>query len=467
MPVSIHNHGSSRSHRARAFALFFACAQLTALACSDELGPRRPLLSIAAGDGQSAPAGTVLPDLIVVELHDASRRPLVGVHVTWAARAGTADVIVPQTDVTDASGEASARWQLDATTGTHTLIVTADGGTSAQASAMADESSTQVNAMPLKTYDGSGQAVHPDFVRLPATWSGDPFRLVATPYPGGDANYENPSLFTGSTGTIWTVPHGVVNPLEKPASGSYLSDPDIVYDPDLAELRIYYRRVTDENEIWMIRSTDGVVWSAPVLTVHAPNHMIVSPTIVRRSPTEWLMWSVNSGAIGCGASSTAVELRRSSDGVAWLAPESTNLKDPDGWPWHIDVEWIASRNEYWAVYPVKRPGGCTTDRLRFATSADGVSWTTYPSPVLVKGALDVLSDVVYRSSIDFDESTGVVSLWYSGAKNGGGGYAWHLAWEQTTIAALFARVGAPVTAAARIAAVATPKPPELTNETAP
>ncbi|MEO8879466.1 MAG: hypothetical protein ABI446_03640 [Gemmatimonadaceae bacterium] len=75
----------------------------------------------------------------------------------------------------------------------------------------------------------------------------------------------------------------MTNPLETPRGGSYLSDPDMVYDPDKDQLRIYYRRVTNENEIWMIRSSDGVVWSAPALTVHAPNHMIVSPTIVRRS----------------------------------------------------------------------------------------------------------------------------------------------------------------------------------------
>ena len=125
--------------------------------------------------------------------------------------------------------------------------------------------------------------------------SGDPYRLVATPYPGGDATYENPSLYTGSTLTSWVVPAGVVNPLERPEGSSYLSDPDMVYDPDAGELRIYYRRVTTHNEISMIRSSNGVVWSAPVLTVSAPNHYIVSPTIVRRSATQWLMWSVNSG----------------------------------------------------------------------------------------------------------------------------------------------------------------------------
>jgi hypothetical protein len=426
------------------------------------------LLAIAAGDGQHAFAGTELPNPVIVDLSDASRRPLVGVHVTWQAVGGTADVIVAESGITDASGNARARWQLDATTGTHTIVVTASGGASASASAYADARPvTNVSALPLATYDGSGQAVHPDFVRLPSDWNGDPFRLVATPYPGGNTSYENPSIYTGSTLTSWVVPAGVVNPLQRPEGSSYLSDPDMSFDPDAGELRIYYRRVTTQNEIWMIRSSNGVVWTTPVLVVSAENHLIVSPAIVRRSATQWLMWSVNTGIVGCEASTTSVELRRSANGVSWSAPERATLSDPDGFPWHIDVEWIPSRNEYWAVYPVKVAGSCKTDRLRFATSADGVHWTTYPAPLLLKGASDELRDVVYRSTLDYDASSGVVTLWYSGAKFDEGSYRWHLAWERLSASELFARVRAPVSAAAQIATHATNQLPELTNETAP
>jgi hypothetical protein len=453
---------------ARRRAAAGAIGMLLFAGCQDNTGPAQPLLSVAAGDGQHALAGTELPDPLVVELRDPSQRPLVGVHVVWQAAAGAGDVIVPEAGTTDVNGDARARWRLDATTGTHTLIVTADGGPSARASAFADARPvTNVDALPIVTYDGSGQAVHPDFVRLPADWHGDPYRLVATPYPGGDATFENPSLYTGSTLSSWVVPAGVVNPLEKPQGSSYLSDPDMTFDPDAGALRIYYRRVTTQNEIWMISSSDGVVWSVPRLTVSAPNHFIVSPTIVRRSATEWLMWSVNSGNIGCGASSTSVELRRSTDGVNWSSPVKASLKDDDGYPWHIDVEWIPSRNEYWAVYPVKIAGGCTTDRLRFATSADGLHWTTYPSPLLIKGASDDLQDVVYRSTLDFDAPSGVVTLWYSGAKFDKGIYRWHLAWERLSQSGLFARVSAPVTATASVATRAINAPPELTNETAP
>ena len=467
--MSIPDRGTrTRALALRTLLLGVIGAQLLAAACSNDLEPSRPLLAIAAGDGQHALPGTELPEPIVVALHDASQRPLVGMRVTWTPQPGTADVIAPVSDVTDANGDASAHWRLDATPGTHTILVTADGGATARVSAFADtHPESQVTPLPLVTYDGSGQAVHPDFARVPAAWNGDPFRLVATPYPGGNASYENPSLYTGSTVAAWAVPTGIQNPLEQPQGGSYLSDPDVLYDPDLGELRIYYRRVTSQNEIWMIRSSDGVKWSLPVLTVRATNHMIISPTIVRRSSTDWSMWSVNAGIIGCGASSTTVELRRSADGVAWSDPVKTTLKDPDGWPWHIDVEWIASRSEYWAVYPVKQSGSCTTDRLRFATSADGVHWASYPSPLLMKGASDELRDIVYRSTIDFDGTSGVVSIWYSGAKYDGGTYNWHLAWEQTSVDALFARVGAAAHVAAGAATPDATKLPELTNETAP
>jgi hypothetical protein len=246
----------------------------------------------------------------------------------------------------------------------------------------------------------------------------------------------------------------------------YLSDPDMLYDPDAGELRIYYRKVTTDNEIWMIRSTNGTTWSIPVPIVHAPNHAIISPTVVRRSASEWLMWSVNAGTIGCGSQSTTVELRRSTDGISWTAPETATLSDPDGFPWHIDVEWIASLGQFWAVYPIKVAGSCTTDRLRFATSTDGLHWKSYPSPVLVKGVSEELNDVIYRSSLAYNEATGEVTLWYSGATLDKSVYSWHLAWERLPRTDLFARVNLPAPITLRTEPAQT-NVPQLTNETAP
>ncbi len=107
--------------------------------CNADLGPSRPRLEIVAGDGQHALAGTELPDVIVVQLRDASQRPLAGVRVRWSAQPGATDVISPASNATDANGEVSARWLLDATAGAHLLVVTADGGARARATAIAEE----------------------------------------------------------------------------------------------------------------------------------------------------------------------------------------------------------------------------------------------------------------------------------------------------------------------------------------
>lgn len=321
-----------------------------------------------------------------------------------------------------------------------------------------------VLAIRASTYEGSGQAVHPDVAILPEseTRPATPF-LALTPYPFGNSAYENPSVYTGDGFAAWTPPDGAVNPVVNPAAGAYLSDPDILYDPATNKLWLYYRQVTSENEVWLARSSDGSHWSAPVLVTHAPNHEIVSPTVVKRGDGDWLMWSVNSGAVGCGAAETSVELRRSNDGVTWSLPETAVLDQSHGSPWHLDVEWIASRQEFWALFPVKQPGSCTTAAVYFARSDDGVHWQTYPTPLLTRGMTPELADVVYRSSLAYDPPTQNVTVWYSGARFNGSQYVWHVAVEQLPLASLMARVSAISTAGQPTVTHA----PPLTNETAP
>ena len=286
------------------------------------------------------------------------------------------------------------------------------------------------------TYDGSGEVVHPDEARVPPGWGGgDPRRMAITPYPGGDSHFENPSLFAGRSGVAWWLEPGAPNPVVMPTAG-YLSDPDVVFDPELGELRLYYRMVAGANRILLVRSTNGSTWSAPVELFAGPNHTIVSPSVVRRAPGEWLMWTVNGGG-GCSAASASVELRRSSDGVVWSAAEPVALEQAGFFPWHIDVRWIEPLGQYWALFNVKTPGSCTTPALYLATSADGVQWTTYPSPVLVRGALPAFAHVVYRSTLAYDETLDEVTFWYSGAAYALGRWRWSAAVQRRSRAGLF------------------------------
>ncbi|HMH25139.1 MAG TPA: hypothetical protein VK542_00990, partial [Gemmatimonadaceae bacterium] len=151
-----------------------------------------------------------------------------------------------------------------------------------------------LRVLTLETFDGSGQAVHPDVALTPLAWAPDQMQLFATPYPNGDASKENPSLYTGKSFVDWLVPPGVMNPVARPAAG-YLSDPDEVFNPETNELWLYYRSVTTENQIWLIRGSALSTWSSPTLVASGINHTIVSPTVARRGGGDWLMWSVNSG----------------------------------------------------------------------------------------------------------------------------------------------------------------------------
>jgi len=339
----------------------------------------------------------------------------------------------------------------------------------------------EIRPFRIQTFEGSGETVHPDIAVVPQWWRGSSWRLVATPYPNGDAQYENPSEYIGESWTEWEIPQGLTNPVVKPKQG-YLSDPDQLYNPATDELWMYYRQVMRGNLIWLVTSKNGVRWSLPREVLRAPNHQIVSPSIVRVNDSTWYMWSINAGAPGCAAKHTIVERRRSTDGMTWSAPEPVTLDTPPGvWPWHIDVEWVPAASQYWAAFNVKDSVGCVTGELEFATSTDGITWTVAPSPLITRHAIPDFADIVYRASFVYHPTTDFVTFWYSGARydQDSSRYVWHTAIQRIPREALMARVNQPRRApfAARAGdtqptdgqptrGVHRPLPP-LTNETAP
>ena len=424
-------------------------------------GGRPVALERVSGDGQSAPPGESLERPLVARLVDGEGRPVRRVEVRWTSTAG---VVTPAASATDGNGEAKAVWKLGTEPGPQHATATADGLDPVDFIAFVDPNvlpdRLPLRAIDLTTYDGSGQVVHPDIAFGVDGLDAKP-RLAITPYPWGNANYENPSLFEGAGRDAWFEPAGITNPVVRP-SGGYLSDPDILWLADQRELWLYYRHVDDGNEVLLTRSTDGVRWTQPRVVLRVPNHQAVSPTVVRRGPNDWLMWTVNSGATGCSSSTTSVELRRSGDGLTWSSPTTAALVQPGVYPWHIEVQWIPARQEYWALYNGKVAGSCTTDALYVATSADGLAWKTYRSPILRRGAIPEFADVVYRATFAYDAQRDVVSLWHSGARFTSRGYEWHAAFERRRRTELFedgARMNAIVAAPSGA--------PPLTNATAP
>ena len=111
-----------------------------------ELKPTR--LAKVAGDGQTAPALSILPDRPTVRVEDGSGAPIPDVLVTFEVTAGGGQV-VPLTGVTGIDGEASTRWTLGDTVGPQALraaagLLEADFVVTATAPLLA------IRALPLK-----------------------------------------------------------------------------------------------------------------------------------------------------------------------------------------------------------------------------------------------------------------------------------------------------------------------------
>jgi hypothetical protein len=158
----------------------------------------------------------------------------------------------------------------------------------------------------------------------------------------------------------------------------------------------------------------------------------------------WIMWVVDAGASGCSSRLTTVQRRTSQDGLHWSDPIAADLAQPGQLIWHLDIEWIPARAEYWALYNAYPVGGsCATPAVYFARSRDGLSWTTYPSPVVRRGVLPELRDVVYRSSMLVNDNADSVRLYVSGARFENSMYAWSTATIARRADDLFADITTP------------------------
>jgi hypothetical protein len=179
--------------------------------------------------------------------------------------------------------------------------------------------------------------------------------------------------------------------------------------------------------------------------IRGRNHEIVSPAVVRLGASDWHMWAVNAGPIGCRAERTSVEHRTSTDGIHWTAPQKIEMADPNELtPWHLDVVWVPELQQFWGLYNEKPAFSCATQALRFVTSSDGITWTHYRAPLLRAGVVAEFRDIVYRSTLEYDARTDMVTLWYSGARSAGEAtWYWSAAVERRSRADLFRIVDTP------------------------
>lgn len=287
-----------------------------------------------------------------------------------------------------------------------------------------------VTYLETPTYDGSGQAIHPDIYYNPNGWNGWEYWLANTPYPNNDETLENPSMLVSHDGLSWVVPDGLTNPIaNKPvATSSYNSDPDLIYNPDEDYLMYYYREIGENSfdTLKLATSTNGADWSQPIALALANDdnaYSNISPSIVRLANGQYQLWYVGQGF---GATGTRpIYYRTSSDGINWQDQQVTSWTGLDNSPWHINVRYLPSRQIYVMVISANQVGknGAYTD-LYLATSVDGLNWTTYSKKLLARSASGWDKTQLYRADFIYDEENNLFRLWYS-ARASSASDIWH------------------------------------------
>ena len=275
------------------------------------------------------------------------------------------------------------------------------------------------------TYEGSGEAVHPDVLDRPGGWRGQRYWMAMTPYPRSDYHVENPSILVSDDGVSLRVPDGLTNPVvaKRGRPSDYNSDPELAYEASTDRLLLFYRFVEKRTNTIRVASTvDGVTWKPERNAFWARGHGAVSPTVTPRtaeSPAR--IWYVDAGKGGCHAGATRVVVRTASDsmgrlaGVHWSEPVATDLAQPGYVIWHLKVRWIPSKSQFWAVYSAFPEGqlGCDIDDLFFARSTDGVHWETFAQPLLRHEDRAWTGAAVYRSSFLYLPENDELKLWVS------------------------------------------------------
>jgi len=288
------------------------------------------------------------------------------------------------------------------------------------------------------TYDGSGQVVHPDVYYNPLKWpdsNGYKFWMAMTPYPNGNAAYENPSILVSNDGQTWSVPSGLTNPIEPAPTIGHYNDPDILEGAD-EKLWIFFGWTDNTtHKVYVKSSSNGIDWSSKTEILSSTTEWVTSPAVILNEGL-YTMWYVD-----ILSSPNVIKKRTAStpDGV-WSSPITVSVSNiPSGKDiWHLDV--VKTENEYHAfvVFCDLNTSGANS-KLYFATSTDGDNWTIGSTPVLDKSSSGGWDDtLIYRSSgilldVGYEKR---YALWYSADNSS---RQWHVGYTEVFLSPVYVK----------------------------
>jgi hypothetical protein len=249
----------------------------------------------------------------------------------------------------------------------------------------------------IPTYDGSGQATHPDVLveRDPAGQV--QVTMAMTPYPFSDRRIENPSLVVSRDGMAFSPAPGAPSPLVPPPPYDHNDDPDLRRDPRTGEYELLYLESLRPNRQTLValRSRDKIAWTrrdAIVYDLTHPGPFMVSPA-----------------AIDDGGATHLFYVDTITNRLAHLvsaAPVALDLGAVK--PWHVDV--VRGETGF-AMLISGYDASFEHQNLYLATSPDLATWTLRPQPLLAYTDPSLGATSLYRSTGVVDHGTLIV--WYA------------------------------------------------------
>jgi hypothetical protein len=281
-------------------------------------------------------------------------------------------------------------------------------------------------SLPSDDFSQAPDAVHPDIACPPRSWMGAQCWLLYTPYKNSNPLFENPAFLQASNDTTWLTPPQVSNPLiPYPGASGYNSDPDHAFDPVTGRMVQVYRVVADSfNKIMVMSTENAKKWTTPRVAFIEKNHDAVSPSLVIESDRTARLWYVRSGARGCDATSSSVQMRTAApdsesnyEHSNWSAAIPVDLNVPGFVVWHLDILEMGHGRGYLAMIAAYPKGwNCANGDIWLASSEDGIKWQTYAIPVLWRSMAAAKTRAIstwYRGTMRYDDSSDILDMWPS------------------------------------------------------
>lgn len=236
----------------------------------------------------------------------------------------------------------------------------------------------------IRTYlDGEDQPTHPSVVDMGETWNGWRYWMAYSPYPNANGGEENPCVAVSNDMLSWTTPEGLYNPIafNESTACDELKDPHILYNEDTDMLEVWYlgrinSTIESDGTLLLFRKTsaDGAHWSDYEVVMEFSGYLSPSVTYIDQT---YRIWAIRPSSAD---ESGALLYMESADGKNWTAAERCSFGESENLPalWHGAVSY---ENIYRFVFI---ESSARSDRILYAESADGVTWSV-PEVIVEKG----------------------------------------------------------------------------------